>query len=63
MRPVDPVVLTGIENPTEEEIRAARLEICNSCEFLGEQRLCTQCICFVDEKTRIMNQFCPLRKW
>jgi len=63
MKPVDPVVLTGKKRPTDQDVRRERLNICNSCEFLTKERLCTQCACYVDEKTGLMNQFCPLRKW
>lgn len=46
------------------EIRDQRLEICNQCPELRElTRQCKQCGCFVDAKTAIRNQHCPLDKW
>lgn len=63
MKPTDPVVLTGKENPTQEDIRVARLKICNECEHLQKDRLCNACGCYIDDKTGNVNQFCPLRKW
>jgi hypothetical protein len=46
------------------EIREQRLEICNQCPELRENsRTCIQCGCFVDAKTAIKSQKCPLDKW
>lgn len=63
MKPMNPVELTGKKNPTEDDVRIARLDICNACEHLQKDRLCVKCYCYVDDKTRNMNQYCPLRKW
>jgi hypothetical protein len=63
MRPTDPILLTGKDNPTDSDIREARLNICNSCDQLDKERLCNACFCYIDDKTRNMQQFCPLRKW
>jgi len=45
-----------------EEEKERRLKICKSCdeigEFLGKQR-CNVCLCFVDAKTKLVDQDCP----
>lgn len=63
MRPVRPWDLLKKENYTQEELRNARLAICNSCAELNGIRQCKQCHCFVDAKTWLENAYCPLRKW
>jgi len=63
MRPVDPVILTGMDDPTDKDIRNARLSICNQCDQLNVERMCLSCYCYIDDKTSNMSQFCPLRKW
>lgn len=46
------------------ELQAARLEICNSCEFLFQPTSqCTKCGCFVTIKSAINQARCPLNKW
>lgn len=47
-----------------------RLELCEDCDSLEETtRKCTECGCFVDEKTRVERfpmmepVHCPLNKW
>lgn len=41
-----------------------RLSICNTCPHLyTPTRQCSQCLCFVDAKTEIKTEHCPLYKW
>lgn len=40
-----------------------RLEQCNECEELTEERQCGACTCFVDAKTYLNLERCPKRKW
>lgn len=47
----------------DEELQNERISICNSCEFLTMTRNCKKCGCFVDAKTRLAGQHCPLGKW
>lgn len=41
----------------------ARLEVCASCDRLGENRTCLVCGCPVDEKAKWRSEDCPLEKW
>lgn len=44
--------------------QSERIEICNSCEQLTEKlRRCRKCGCFMDIKTWMAEQECPLGKW
>jgi hypothetical protein len=47
----------------DEEVQRTRISICNSCEFLTMTRNCKKCGCFVDAKSRLAEQHCPIRKW
>jgi hypothetical protein len=47
----------------DEEVQQTRISICNSCEFLTMTRNCKKCGCFVDAKSRLAGQHCPIRKW
>lgn len=47
----------------DEKVQQERVSICNSCEFLAVTRTCKKCGCFVDAKTKLMNQKCPVGKW
>lgn len=41
-----------------------RKNICNTCPSLMRvSRTCKECLCFVDLKTKLLNQSCPLDKW
>ena len=45
------------------EVQQQRISVCNSCEFLTITRNCKKCGCFVDAKTRLATQHCPINKW
>lgn len=60
--PIDPVVLTGIENATEQQIRLVRLDICAHCSH-NNNLMCMACGCSLVSKTANMAEYCPLRKW
>jgi len=46
------------------EIKIARLDICEKCEYLVKStRQCSKCFCFVDGKTAVKNSKCPKGKW
>lgn len=47
----------------DESLANKRLEICNSCEFLNKIRVCRECGCFVDAKTKLTSSRCPKNKW
>ena len=55
--------LMGIEALPEDAIDA-RLAICQSCEFfILLQKRCSKCGCFMEYKTRLRSQKCPVGKW
>ena len=49
-----------LSTPAETE---DRLDICNRCEELTEDRQCRVCTCFVDAKTMLTTEKCPKNKW
>jgi hypothetical protein len=49
---------------TPEGLAAARLEICQSCEWLRPKtQTCKKCGCFMQLKTQLEQATCPLGKW
>lgn len=62
MKPIDPEVLTGVEHPTNEQVRAVRLAICADCPR-NVNLMCMACGCSLSSKTANMAEFCPLLKW
>lgn len=49
-----------LTTPAEQE---QRLNECESCEFLTEERQCAECHCFVDAKTMLCVEKCPKNRW
>ena len=48
----------------DEDIVNKRLDICKSCEFLFKPtNTCKKCGCFMNAKTKIATQRCPIGKW
>ena len=47
----------GVTDPS------ARMEICNSCPFKGDDQRCGKCGCFLPAKTRVKKSTCPIGKW
>ena len=47
----------GTTDPTE------RMEICKSCPFMGEDKRCGRCGCFLPAKTRVAKSTCPIGSW
>ncbi len=45
-----------------DEVKAARKEVCMSCEHRREAR-CDLCGCFIDYKAKLRNSECPVGKW
>lgn len=46
------------------EVQDDRLALCNECEFLvPDSRQCVKCTCFVDIKTLLSTESCPVKKW
>lgn len=47
-----------------DEEQKRRIEICNGCPNLFKPtRSCKLCKCFVDLKTKLQSQKCPIQKW
>lgn len=47
-----------------EEVAAERLAICKNCPSLRKKiNQCKECGCFMVEKVKLPNAFCPLGKW
>jgi len=55
--------LWGFRVLTTFEEQKERLNVCEPCEELTEERQCRVCTCFVDEKTLLTTEMCPLKKW
>jgi hypothetical protein len=49
---------------SQDEV-ARRLSICRCCEFFKESPAmrCLKCGCFLNLKTRLETEHCPIRKW
>lgn len=49
---------------TPEGLVAARLEICQSCDWFRQRsQTCRKCGCFMKLKTQLEEAKCPLGKW
>lgn len=47
-----------------EEVAAERLAICKNCPALRKKiNQCKECGCFMIEKVKLPNAYCPLGKW
>jgi len=41
----------------------ARMDICNTCPFKGDDQRCGKCGCFLPAKTRVKKSSCPIGRW
>jgi len=60
-----PKLLNPNEHVTEAQ-QKARLDICATCPRKGRRfgkDVCKVCKCFLDMKTRLKSERCPLAKW
>jgi hypothetical protein len=56
--------LNGVDDKVDDQTKANRLAICNSCEHLNKfLKQCKQCGCFVTAKTMFKEESCPEGKW
>jgi recombinational DNA repair protein RecR len=46
-----------------KEIADKRMSICKQCEHLKAFNRCDICGCFMDGKTLILSESCPIDKW
>ena len=51
------LVTGGVTDPS------ARMEICNTCPFKGDDQRCGKCGCFLPAKTRVAKSTCPIGRW
>lgn len=58
---VKDAVQGNVEFITQEE-RNNRIKICNICEY-NRLKVCTQCGCMIDAKTKLKKAECPIGKW
>lgn len=49
--------------PAPKELADERMAICHACPHLGKLNRCKECGCFMDAKTKMLHQKCPLGKW
>ena len=47
----------GVTDPT------ARMDICSTCPFKGDDNRCGKCGCFLPAKTRVKKSTCPIGRW
>jgi len=47
----------GVTDPS------ARMDICNTCRFKGDDNRCGKCGCFLPAKTRVKRSSCPIGRW
>lgn len=41
----------------------ARMDICSRCPFMGDDKRCGKCGCFLPAKTRVAKSSCPIGLW
>jgi len=56
-------VINGLYNALSGKSDTERLSVCESCPKLTKTRQCDMCGCFVDAKTTIKQEYCPMNKW
>ena len=47
----------GMTDPSE------RMKICEGCPFMGADKRCGKCGCFLPAKTRVKKSSCPIGRW
>lgn len=48
----------------DPKTKSERMEICMACEnYYAETKRCTVCTCYLDKKTVLACEECPLKKW
>jgi len=47
----------------ETEVAAERMNICRGCPKLLPTGNCSECGCFMSQKTKLPNASCPLGHW
>lgn len=60
------VTKIAIGNTASEEVAQHRYNICYNCPnvfFTVGKRRCKYCSCFVELKTKVYDEKCPIGKW
>lgn len=52
-------LLTGKETPQEKQ----RLEICQKCPHIRQDKRCGICKCYTPAKVKAPKEKCPINKW
>lgn len=56
--------VTGVEQDVPEEVAEKRLNICLACDKLKMPlKQCGECFCFINFKTKVRQEQCPIGKW
>lgn len=56
-------IATGVDQYVSTNTEIERKEICKACPKLMVTRQCGECLCFIDFKTKLKQEKCPLGKW
>lgn len=48
---------------TPPDVHEKRVQACENCPKMTEDRQCLICGCFIDAKTAISTESCPLGSW
>lgn len=56
-------IATGTEQIVDDVTKFERKSICVDCPRLLITRQCAECLCFIDLKTTLKQEKCPLDKW
>ena len=59
-------IVNGKEIDASEETVKNRKEICNNCDqqkIIAKLKLCKECGCLIDVKTKGASFHCPINKW
>lgn len=56
-------IIESLTVKCEPDVRAQRWLICQGCENLTKMHRCRKCGCFMEVKTWMAEQECPIQKW
>jgi hypothetical protein len=57
-------MISGNSIMVEEAVSSSRLEICKKCDFFDNaNNRCKKCGCYMEIKTKLRIEKCPVNKW
>lgn len=57
-------IANGVDQYVTDEVKDERLKLCEGCPSLVKStKQCGECWCFVQLKTKLKQEKCPLDKW